>query len=123
MYKVKTVEDAIVFVLGKITSGDYKRILLVSPTEKEAREIAFRIVNGRDTISFPEYHAAKMSVTFPEGAEIRLMGAREWHRLRGVQSDLAWAHDVAGWENLDAWEMLLLGARLGPNPIVLESYE
>jgi phage terminase large subunit-like protein len=124
MYKAKTLTDALEFVKLRLNSGDSRRVLLVAPTMAEAHLIAIKIVTEWDTLKgSPLYHAGKGVIDFPDGAEIRLASSG-MYSLRGLLADLAWAHDVGRWQHMETtWDELMMCARLGPNPIVLESYE
>src|SRR5580693_8520004 len=40
-------------------------------------------------------------------------------RLRGPQHDAAWCDEIASWRYPEAWDMLMFGLRLGPDPRVV----
>jgi phage terminase large subunit-like protein len=43
----------------------------------------------------------------------------EPERLRGPQHDAAWCDEIASWRYPEAWDMLMFGLRLGPDPRVV----
>ena len=67
----------------------------------------------------PVYEPSKRRVTWPNGAMATLYSADEPKRLRGPQHDAAWCDELASWRYAEAWDMLLLGLRLGRNPQVV----
>jgi ParB-like chromosome segregation protein Spo0J len=50
------------------------------------------------------------------GAIATTYSADEPERLRGPQHDAAWCDEIASWRYPEAWDMLMFGLRLGPNP-------
>lgn len=64
----------------------------------------------------PIYEPSKRRLTWPSGAIATTYSADEPDRLRGPQHDLAWADELASWRRPSAWDMLLLGLRLGDRP-------
>ncbi len=67
----------------------------------------------------PKYEPSKRRVTFRNGAIATAFTADEPDRLRGPNHDLAWADELAAWRYPDAWDMLLLGLRIGVDPRVV----
>lgn len=70
----------------------------------------------------PRYLASKRALVWPNGVTAYLYSADEPERLRGPQHGKAWADDVAAWKRTTreaAWDMLLLGLRLGDKPQVV----
>jgi phage terminase large subunit-like protein len=56
----------------------------------------------------PIYEPTPMVTTF---------SAEEPDRLRGPQHDFMWCDELAAWKNAtDAWDMAMLGLRIGRNP-------
>lgn len=100
---------------------DYERGALVGPTAADTRDI---LVEGESGIlatapaSFrPVYEPSKRKVTYPNGAIQMLYSADEPDRLRGPQHHYFWADELAAWRRLQyAWDMLLMGMRLGDHP-------
>lgn len=62
----------------------------------------------------PVYEPSKRLVSWPNGSVGTLYTAEEPDRLRGPQHHFAWVDEIAAWAKLrDAWDMLLMGLRLG----------
>lgn len=64
----------------------------------------------------PKYEPSKRRLTWPNGAIALLYSADEPDRLRGPEHDLAACDELAAWRYPEAFDMLLLGLRLGKNP-------
>jgi phage terminase large subunit-like protein len=101
-------------------SGSARRIAFVAPTAADARDVMVEGESGILTISpsreRPMYEPSKRRLTWPNGAIATLFSADEPDRLRGPQHDLAWCDEVAAWRHPVAWDMLMLGLRLGRRP-------
>lgn len=101
----------------------YGRGALVGPTAGDARDV---LVEGESgilacaTASFrPVYEPSKRRLTYPNGAQQAVYSADEPDRLRGPQHHYAWADETAAWKRLQyAWDMLMMGLRLGDHPRV-----
>ena len=97
------------------------RIALVAPTAADARDT---IVEGESGILAtapswcrPEYEPSKRKLTWPTGAVAHTFSSEESDRLRGVQFDLAFADELAAWNDPQAtWDILMFGLRLGKSP-------
>ena len=66
--------------------------------------------------NLPKYEPSKRRVTWPNGAMATLFSSDEPDRLRGPQHDGAWCDEISSWRYPEAWDMLMLGLRLGSNP-------
>jgi phage terminase large subunit-like protein len=64
----------------------------------------------------PRYEPSKRRVTWPNGAIATLYSADEPDRLRGPQHDGAWCDELGVWRYPEAFDMLMLGLRLGTQP-------
>lgn len=101
----------------------YERGALVGPTAGDARDV---LVEGESGImacsptSFrPVYEPSKRRLTYPNGAQQAVYSADEPDRLRGPQHHYGWADELAAWKRLQyAWDMLMMGMRLGDHPRV-----
>jgi phage terminase large subunit-like protein len=106
------------------------RVALVAPTAADARDVMVEGESGllavcsRDAVR-PVYHPGLRRILFPEGSAIAPHGAmcttysaEEPDRLRGPQHDAAWCDELAAWKYPFAWDMLMMGLRLGQNPRV-----
>jgi phage terminase large subunit-like protein len=100
-----------------------RRLALVAPTASDVRDVMVEGESGILAISppweRPRYEPSKRRLTWPNGAIATLFSADEPERLRGPQHDLAWCDELASWRYPEAWDMLMLGLRLGDDPQVL----
>ena len=100
------------------------RLALVAPTAADARDIMVLGESGLLAISppwnKPNPILSRRRIEWPSGAVATLYSADEPERLRGHQHDAAWCDEVCAWRYArDAWDMLMLGLRLGSNPRVV----
>lgn len=93
---------------------------IVAATAADARDI---VVEGESGIlavhpsdERPVYEPSKRRLTWPNGTMATLFSADEPDRLRGPQFHWAIADELAAWRRPEAWDMLLMGLRLGTNP-------
>jgi phage terminase large subunit-like protein len=100
-----------------------RRVAIVAPTAGDARDIMIEGESGILVISppweRPRYEPSKRRLTWPNGAIATLFSADEPERLRGPQHDTAWCDELASWRYPEAWDMLMLGLRLGTDPRVV----
>jgi len=100
--------------------GKARRIALVAPTAADARGVMVEGESGLLAIcpaeERPDYEPSRHQLTWPNGAIATTYSADEPDRLRGPQHDLAWCDELAAWRYPQAWDMLLLGLRLGADP-------
>jgi phage terminase large subunit-like protein len=100
-----------------------RRLALVAPTAADVRDV---IVEGQSGIlavspnsERPLYEPSKRRLTWPNGAVATLYSAEEPDRLRGPQHEAAWVDELSVWRYPEAWDMLMFGLRLGPDPRVM----
>ncbi len=100
-----------------------RRLALIAPTANDARDVMVEGESGILAISppweRPRYEPSKRRLTWPNGAIATLFSADEPERLRGPQHDAAWCDELASWRYPEAWDMLMLGLRLGADPRVV----
>ncbi len=108
------------WVRRKIERGEVRRVGLISPTAASAREV---MVEGESGLlaccppwNRPLYEPSRRQLTWPNGAIATTYSADEPERLRGPQHDLIWADELAAWRYPEAWDMAILGLRLGSDP-------
>jgi phage terminase large subunit-like protein len=98
-------------------------LALVGATAADVRDIMVEGESGILAISpnhfRPEYQPGLRRLTWPNGAIATCYSADEPDRLRGPQHDAAWCDEIASWRYPDAWDMLMLGLRIGKNPRVV----
>lgn len=99
------------------------RIALVGPTAADVRDVMIEgesgILAASPPYDRPNYEPSKRRLTWPNGAIATAYSAEEPDRLRGPQHTHAWCDEVAAWAYPDAWDMMLMGLRLGTNPRVV----
>lgn len=117
-----------------VESGQAKRIALVNDTAADVRDVN---VEGPDGIlavcppwNRPVYEPSKRRLTWPDkgypsdGAVATCYAAEAPEMLRGPQHDAALCDELAKWKNLKkkdleggtAFDNLMMGLRVGPNP-------
>jgi phage terminase large subunit-like protein len=108
------------WVRDQVENEGVKRIALVAPTQADVRDV---MVEGESGIigccppwNKPKYESSKRRVLWPNGAMAFMYSSEEPARLRGPQHEKAWCDEVVAWKNLDTWDMMQFGLRLGENP-------
>ncbi|ADU50161.1 hypothetical protein Tmar_0036 [Thermaerobacter marianensis DSM 12885] len=100
-----------------------RRIAIVGRTAADVRDVMVEGESGILSISppwfRPVYEPSKRRLTWPNGAIATLYSADEPDLLRGPQHDAAWADELAAWRRPEAWDNLMFGLRLGPDPRVV----
>lgn len=108
-------------VKEQVEAGNAKRIALVAPTAADARDTVVEGESGILAVSSdwcrPIYEPSKRKLTWPNGAIAHTFSSEEADRLRGPQFDLAWADELAAWNDPQStWDMLMFALRLGRHP-------
>ena len=97
-----------------------QRIALVAPTQADVRDVMVEGESGIITCcpdwNKPIYQSSKRRVLWPNGAAAYMYSSEEPHRLRGPQHEKAWCDEIVAWKQLDTWDMLQFGLRLGTDP-------
>ncbi len=100
-----------------------KRIALVAPTAQDLRNVMIEGESGILAISHPKYRPSfepsRLRLEWSDGAVAYGFSADEPDRLRGPQHDAAWCDEVAAWRHPEAWDMMMMGLRLGSDPRVV----
>ena len=109
------------FIRKRVQSGQAQRIILAGPTAADVRDIMVEGESGLIAVCEnaglgATYNPSKRRITFDNGAIAVLVSADEPKRFRGLQSDTFWCDELASWRYPEAWDMLLLGHRLGDDP-------
>jgi phage terminase large subunit-like protein len=108
------------FVRARVGSGRARHVALVAPTAADVRDVMVEGESGLLAVSpdkeRPVYEPSKRRLTWLNGAVATMFSADEPERLRGPQHDLAWCDELAAWRYPEAWDMLMLGLRLGDDP-------
>ena len=108
------------WVRAWVEAGRFRRIALVGETTADARDVMVEGDSGILAVSppwnRPRYEPSKRRLTWPGGAVAQTFSADDPEQLRGPQFDAAWADEIAKWRYPAAWDNLMLGLRLGPDP-------
>ncbi len=111
------------WVREQVCAGTARRIALVGPTAADVRDTMIEGESGLLSVfpreERPRYEPSKRRVTFENGAVAVSYSADEPDRLRGPNHDLAWCDELAAWRYPEAWDMLILGLRIGEHPQAL----
>jgi phage terminase large subunit-like protein len=108
----------------------YGRGALIAPTAADARDVMIEGESGLLSVGWehdvdhrgqlmgrPIYEPSKRRVKWANGAQVTAYSADEPERLRGPQHDFGWCDEMGAWKYAkDAWDMFLMGLRLGDNP-------
>jgi len=118
---IEVAEEAARLVEAGKLAPEEAKIHLVGATAADVRDVMIRGPAGILRCSPPwfpaRYEPSNRRIVWPGGVEAILFSAEEPDRLRGPQCIFAWADELAAWKYVDeAWDMLQLGLRLGPNP-------
>jgi phage terminase large subunit-like protein len=108
-------------IRGMVEEGRHRRIALVAPTIAAGRQVMIEGESGLLAVCpswfRPAYEPSRHRLRWPNGATATLYSADAPERLRGPQHDAFWADELCAWREASyAWDMLLLGLRLGTNP-------
>ncbi len=109
----------------EIEAGRAHRVALIAPTAADVRDVMVEGESGILAISHPDrmplYEPSKRRLTWAASDAIAMCySADEPERLRGPQHDFAWADEVGAWRYpRQAWDMLMLGLRLGDRPRII----
>lgn len=111
------------WVRKKVEIDGLMRLALVAPTAADARDT---MVEGESGIlahsppwNMPRYMSSQRKLIWPNGATAHMYSAEEANRLRGPQHEAAWCDELTSWGDLETWDMLLFGLRIGQCPQVL----
>jgi phage terminase large subunit-like protein len=103
-----------------IETGKCGRIALIAPTQGDARDVMVEGESGLLSVCSrerPVYQPSRRRIEWPNGALATLYSAEEADRLRGPQHDGLWGDELAAWKGARAaWDMGMLGLRLGKRP-------
>jgi hypothetical protein len=105
-------------------SGKAQRIAIVGPTREDTRLVMVEGVSGILAVSppwfRPVYTPSLRQLVWPNGVIATCYSADKPDGLRGYQHDHAWIDEPGAWRRgMDAFDMLMLGMRLGTSPQVV----
>ena len=104
----------------RVMAGKAERLAFVGPTAADVRDVMVEGPSGILAVSpdswRPHYEPSKRRLTWPNGAVATLFSSDEPDRLRGPQHDFVWGDEVASWRYPEAYDMMMLGLRIGEKP-------
>src|SRR4029079_19380659 len=93
------------------------------PTARDARLVMVEGESGLLAIASherrPGFEPSSRHLPVPNASSSPRFAADEPDRLRAPQFDAAWCDELAAWRYPQAWDMLMMGLRLGENPRVV----
>lgn len=100
-------------------SNEY--FMLVAPTAGDVRDVMIEGESGILNIAppdfMPKYEPSKSRLTFPNGVVCQIRSADQPERMRGPQFSKFWFDELGAWRRAQkAWDNLMMGFRLEPNP-------
>ena len=106
----------------EMLQNPHSRWAIVAPTSSDARNTCMEGESG--LLSIMPYELIvdwkrsyqEMTLTLKNGSMCKCYTASEPDRMRGPQYWGAWCDELSSWAREDAWDMLLMGLRLGPHP-------
>lgn len=109
-------------LIWAVKEGGYRYPNLAGATAEEVRDI---MIEGESGIMAcapddfqPEYIPSLKQLIWPNGAVSHICYGSEKDKARGYQSDFLWSDELAKWQFAEeTFDNLLLGLRLGPNPL------
>jgi len=119
----KTRMSAEVFIRA-VQYGGYKYPNLAGATAEDVRDIMIQGESGilacaPDNFR-PEYIPSLKKLVWPNGVVSNIYYGSEPDKARGPQSDFLWMDEIAKWRKPEeTFDNLLMGLRLGPNPLCI----
>jgi phage terminase large subunit-like protein len=110
--------------INAVRYGGYKYPNLVGATADEVRDV---MINGESGILkcappdfYPEYIPSLKKLIWPNKVETHIYYGSEPSKGRGPQSDFLWFDEIAKYQfSEETFDNLMLGLRLGPNPLCI----
>jgi phage terminase large subunit-like protein len=111
------------WVRSLVESGRAWRVALVGPTLGDVREVMIEGPSGLKAVASeglrPAFNVSRRRLEWPNGAVGHVFSAEDPDSLRGPQFDAAWCDEIGAWKrDVDTWNMLMFGLRLGAGPRV-----
>lgn len=102
------------------------RCLVLAPTSNDIKHTCFEGQSGLlaciPTELVVDYNKQDHQIKLSNGSIIRGISADSYERLRGPQFHYAWCDELAAFQYLkegEAWDMMMMGLRLGDKPRVI----
>lgn len=99
------------------------RIAIVAPTHADARDTCVEGPSGLLSVipreCIENWNRSLSELILKNGSRFKLFSADEPERLRGPQFHRVWADEMAAWKNLQTFDQIMMGLRLGRHPQML----
>jgi phage terminase large subunit-like protein len=107
-----------------VKEGGYKYPNLAGATAEDVRDIMIEGDSGILACApedfYPEYIPSAKKLIWPNGVVTHIYYGSEPNKARGPQSDYLWCDELAKWQfTEETFDNLLMGLRLGPNPLCM----
>jgi len=104
--------------------GDFKYPNLVGATADEVRDVMICGESGilacAQKYFYPEFIPSLKKLIWPNGVVTHIYYGTEPDKARGPQSDFLWCDELSKWQRPEeTFDNLLMGLRLGPNPLCI----
>jgi len=104
--------------------GGFKYPNLVGATAEEVRDVMICGESGLLACApkdfYPEFVPSLKKLIWPNGVVSHIYYGTEPDRARGPQSDFLWCDELSKWQRPEeTFDNLLMGLRLGPNPLCI----
>lgn len=111
-------------MIEAIKTGRYKRISICGATAEEVRDIMIEGESGLKACCPPslcmDYRPSIKKIFFKGGVVVSIFYGSEPEKSRGAQSEWLWCDELHKWKYPEeTFDNLLLGLRLGSNPLCL----
>jgi phage terminase large subunit-like protein len=119
--KTKTAAETFIHA---VQYGDFKYPNLVGATAEEVRDVMICGESGILACAqkdfYPEFVPSLKKLIWPNGVVSHIYYGTEPDRARGPQSDFFWCDELSKWQRPEeTFDNLLMGLRLGPNPLCI----
>jgi phage terminase large subunit-like protein len=109
------------FVQERVETGVGRRIHLIAPTDRDARDVMIEgpagILACAQPHMRPTYTPSLRKLEWPNGATALLFSSDEPSRLRGPQADTLWIDELCAMRQAqEVLDMSMMGLRLGKDP-------
>ncbi len=99
---------------------DNARVGVVAPTHADARDTCVEGESGLLRVipdaCIQTWNRSMGELLLVNGSRFKLFSADEPERLRGPQFTRVWADELAAWKNVQAFDQIMMGLRLGDDP-------
>jgi phage terminase large subunit-like protein len=110
--------------ISAVRDGGYKYPNLAGATAEDVRDLMIEGESGILACApddfYPDYIPSAKKLIFPNGVTAHIYYGSEPDKARGPQSDFLWCDELAKWQRPEeTFDNLLMGLRLGENPLCI----